>query len=57
MPRADPDSRDGLTNREEYRAGTDPTNQGQTLFQPEDLVFREDPATMLDARGKKVTGW
>jgi endonuclease YncB( thermonuclease family) len=31
--------------------------QGQTLFKPEDLVFREDPSTLFDASGKKVTSW
>jgi endonuclease YncB( thermonuclease family) len=31
--------------------------QGQALFKPEDLVFREDPSTLLDASGKKVTSW
>jgi endonuclease YncB( thermonuclease family) len=31
--------------------------QGQMLFKPEDLVFREDPSTLLDASGKKVTSW
>lgn len=31
--------------------------QGQTLFNPEDLVFREDPSTLLDAGGTKITGW
>ena len=30
---------------------------GQTLFKPENLVFREDPSTLLDAAGKKVTSW
>jgi endonuclease YncB( thermonuclease family) len=31
--------------------------QGQTLFSPEALVFREDPSTLLDLAGKKVTSW
>jgi endonuclease YncB( thermonuclease family) len=31
--------------------------QGETLFKPEELVFREDPATLLDAGGKKVISW
>jgi hypothetical protein len=31
--------------------------QGQALFKPEELVFREDPSTLLDASGKKVTSW
>ena len=31
--------------------------QGQTLFKPEDLVFKEDPGTLFDAAGQKVTGW
>lgn len=31
--------------------------QGQMLFNPEDLVFSEDPSTLLDANGKKVTSW
>jgi endonuclease YncB( thermonuclease family) len=29
--------------------------QGQTLFKPEDLVFSEDPSTLFDASGIKVT--
>ena len=29
--------------------------QGQTLFQPEDLVFQEDPTTLFAANGSKVT--
>jgi endonuclease YncB( thermonuclease family) len=32
-------------------------SQGQTLFKPEDLVFSEDPSTLFDASGKKVTSW
>jgi endonuclease YncB( thermonuclease family) len=31
--------------------------QGQALFTPADPVFREDPATLLDASGKPVRGW
>src|SRR5438128_5734154 len=31
--------------------------QGQTRFKPEDLVFREDPTTLLDASGNPVTKW
>ena len=31
--------------------------QGQTQFKPEDLVFREDPTTLLDASGNPVTKW
>jgi len=31
--------------------------QGQTLFNPEDLVFREDPSTLFSNSGVKVTSW
>ena len=31
--------------------------QGQTLFKPEDLVFREDPSTLWRIDGTKVTRW
>ncbi len=31
--------------------------QGQTLFSPEGLVFREDSSTLLDLAGNKVTSW
>lgn len=30
---------------------------GQTLFRPEDLVFREDPSTLWRIDGNKVTSW
>lgn len=33
------------------------SSQGQTLFSPEELVFREDPATLLGANGQPVKGW
>ncbi|PWU07568.1 MAG: hypothetical protein C5B51_09840 [Terriglobia bacterium] len=31
--------------------------QGQALFTPADLVFQEDPATLLDSEGNPVKGW
>jgi endonuclease YncB( thermonuclease family) len=31
--------------------------QGETLFQPEELVFKEDPITLLAANGQPVKGW
>lgn len=31
--------------------------QGQTNFNPEELVFQEDPSTLLDASGATVTGF
>jgi endonuclease YncB( thermonuclease family) len=33
------------------------SSQGNTLFSPEQLVFKEDPATLLAANGKPVKGW
>jgi endonuclease YncB( thermonuclease family) len=33
------------------------SSQGTTLFSPEQLVFKEDPATLLAANGKPVKGW
>jgi len=30
--------------------------QGQMLFKPEGLVFREDPSTLFAANGTKITG-
>ncbi len=30
--------------------------QGQTLFKPDGLVFREDPSTLFAANGTKITG-
>ena len=32
-------------------------SQGTTLFSPEELVFKEDPATLLAANGQPVKGW
>ena len=32
-------------------------SQGQILFRPEDLVFREDPSTLWGVNGNKVAGW
>lgn len=32
-------------------------SQGETLFSPEGLIFKEDPATLLDANGQTVKGW
>ena len=29
----------------------------ETLFKPEDLVFQEDPSTLFNLAGAKVTGW
>jgi len=31
--------------------------QGQTNFEPPDLVFKEDPSTLLNASGSKVKTW
>jgi endonuclease YncB( thermonuclease family) len=31
--------------------------QGQMLFEPQNLVFREDPSTLYAANGKRITGW
>ena len=31
--------------------------QGQTNFDPPDLVFQEDPSSLLKANGQKVTSW
>jgi endonuclease YncB( thermonuclease family) len=33
------------------------SSQGKTLFSPEELVFKEDPARLLAANGKPVSGW
>ena len=33
------------------------SSQGNTLFSPEQLVFKEDPATLLAANGHAVKGW
>jgi endonuclease YncB( thermonuclease family) len=33
------------------------SSQGKTLFSPEELVFKEDPATLLAADGQPVKGW
>jgi endonuclease YncB( thermonuclease family) len=33
------------------------SSQGNTLFSPEGLVFKEDPTTLLAANGKPVKGW
>jgi endonuclease YncB( thermonuclease family) len=33
------------------------SSQGNTLFSPEQLVFKEDPATLLAANGHSVKGW
>ena len=32
-------------------------SQGQTLFSPEELVFKEDSTTLLAANGQSVKGW
>ena len=32
-------------------------SHGETLFSPEELVFKEDPATLLGANGQPVKGW
>jgi hypothetical protein len=31
--------------------------QGQALFDPPDLVFAEDPSTLLDANDKPIKSW
>jgi hypothetical protein len=31
--------------------------QGETLFKPEELIFQEDPMTLLAANGQPVKGW
>jgi endonuclease YncB( thermonuclease family) len=33
------------------------SSQGNTLFSPEQLVFKEDPTTLLAANGHSVKGW
>jgi len=33
------------------------SSQGKTMFSPEELVFKEDPATLLAADGQPVKGW
>ena len=32
-------------------------SQGQTNFDPPDLVFQEDPSSLLKGNGQKVTSW
>jgi endonuclease YncB( thermonuclease family) len=31
--------------------------QGQMSFDPQDMVFKEDPSTLFDSNGNKVTSW
>ena len=33
------------------------TPDGGILFEPDGLVFTEDPSILYNAKGKKVTGW
>jgi len=33
------------------------SSQGKALFSPEELIFKEDPATLLAANGQPVKGW
>ena len=48
---------DHLDPKKRIKMVTKIGSQGQTLFKPEDLVFREDPSTLFDVSGKKVTSW
>ena len=48
---------DNLDPKKRVKLASKIGSQGQTLFKPEDLVFREDPSTLLDVSGKKVAGW
>ena len=48
---------DKLDPKKRIRMASKIGPQGQTLFKPEDLVFKEDPGTLFDAAGQKVTGW
>jgi endonuclease YncB( thermonuclease family) len=48
---------DKLQPKKRIKLASKVGSKGQTLFKPQDLVFREDPVTLFDAAGKKVTGW
>jgi endonuclease YncB( thermonuclease family) len=48
---------DNLDKKKRVRLIDNIGSQGETLFKPEELVFTEDPATLLDNAGKKVTSW
>jgi endonuclease YncB( thermonuclease family) len=46
-----------LDSKQRVRLASRIGSKGQTLFKPPDLVFREDPATLRAANGKKITSW
>ena len=48
---------DHLDRRKRIKLASKIGPQGQMLFKPEELIFNEDPSTLLDASGQKVTSW